>query len=107
MGHPELYAASHNLDAKPAQMIRDIVVPPSLPGAVIGLQLVFAAALTGFPQHRPRASSALVEPKIRFPGRRPTVRPSRSFRSQMRWNPVWSKYWSAVEFPAPVVTVHS
>ena len=45
---PELYAASHNLGAKPARMIRDIVLPLSLPGAVIGFQLVFAAALSDF-----------------------------------------------------------
>jgi putative spermidine/putrescine transport system permease protein len=44
----ELYAASHNLGARPARMIRDIVLPLSLPGAVIGFQLVFAAALSDF-----------------------------------------------------------
>jgi ABC-type spermidine/putrescine transport system permease subunit I len=44
----ELYAASHNLGATPARMIKDVVVPLSLPGAIISFQLVFAAALSDF-----------------------------------------------------------
>jgi putative spermidine/putrescine transport system permease protein len=44
----ELYRASSNLGATPVGVIRDVVFPLSIPGVAIGLQLVFAGALSDF-----------------------------------------------------------
>lgn len=44
----DLFAASHNLGAGPLRAVRDVALPLSMPGVVISLQMVFAAALSDF-----------------------------------------------------------
>jgi ABC-type spermidine/putrescine transport system permease subunit I len=44
----ELYRASANLGASPFGVAKDVVIPLSLPGIAISLQLVFAGALSDF-----------------------------------------------------------
>lgn len=44
----ELYRASTGLGASPARVLRDVVLPLSVPGILISLQLVFAGALSDF-----------------------------------------------------------
>jgi ABC-type spermidine/putrescine transport system permease subunit I len=44
----ELYRASTGLGASPARVLCDVVIPLSIPGILISLQLVFAGALSDF-----------------------------------------------------------